>query len=172
MVYRILLTFALGGAVCFPAVATEPIDIGSRLELMVDDYLIQRITGGAELRLHRPTERERVFVHDVPWEGNRTLYHTVFQEGDLYKMYYRGSQIDLPDSGNYSIPYDVICYAESKDGIHWKRPELGLVEFKGSKKNNIILSDEVARQALVPFREANPECQPQEQSKGLNAIGG
>ena len=171
MVYRILLTFALGGAVCFPAVATEPIDIGSRLELMIDDYLIQRMTGGAELRLHRPTERERVFVHDVPWEGNRTLYHTVFQEGDLYKMYYRGSQIDLPESGNYSIPYDVICYAESKDGIHWKRPELGLVDFKGSKKNNIILSGAVANQAFVPFRDANPECKPQEQYKALSAMG-
>ena len=87
-------------------------------------------------------------------------------------MYYRGSQIDLPDSGGVSNPYDVICYAESKDGIHSTRPELTLIEFEGSKKNNIILSDEVARQALVPFREANPECQPQEQSKGLNAIGG
>ncbi len=32
-----------------------------------------------------------------------------------------------------------MCYAESKDGIHWTKPELGLVEFRGSRKNNICL---------------------------------
>jgi len=170
MLPRHLLMLALGCAVCCAATGTEPIDIGSRLELMVDDYLIQRMTGGAELRLHRPTERERVFVHDTLWEGNRSGYHTVFQDGDLYKMYYRGSQIDLPDSGDISIPYDVICYAESKDGIHWTRPALGLIEFEGSKKNNIILSGEAASQALVPFRDANPECKPQEQYKALSVM--
>jgi len=31
-----------------------------------------------------------------------------------------------------------ICYAESDDGIHWTKPELGLVEFAGSRKNNIV----------------------------------
>jgi hypothetical protein len=31
-----------------------------------------------------------------------------------------------------------VCYAESEDGIHWQRPELGLVEFKGSRANNIL----------------------------------
>lgn len=30
------------------------------------------------------------------------------------------------------------CYAESRDGVHWERPELGLVEFQGSKRNNIF----------------------------------
>ena len=69
---------------CSIAWANATIDIGSRLELMVDDYLIERMTGDAELRLHRPTERGLVFVHDTPWEGNRTLYHTIFRDGDLY----------------------------------------------------------------------------------------
>jgi L-ascorbate metabolism protein UlaG (beta-lactamase superfamily) len=30
------------------------------------------------------------------------------------------------------------CYAESRDGVHWTKPELGLFEFQGSKKNNIL----------------------------------
>ena len=46
-----------------------PIDIGSRMELMVDDYLIARMSGGAELRLHRPIPREVVLVTDEAWEG-------------------------------------------------------------------------------------------------------
>ena len=33
----------------------------------------------------------------------------------------------------------VIGKAESKDGVNWTKPELGLVEFNGNKKNNICL---------------------------------
>ncbi|MDB6118454.1 MAG: hypothetical protein JWO08_2235, partial [Verrucomicrobiaceae bacterium] len=32
-----------------------------------------------------------------------------------------------------------MCYAESDDGVKWTKPDLGLVEFSGSKKNNICL---------------------------------
>ena len=31
-----------------------------------------------------------------------------------------------------------ICYATSKDGIVWSKPDLGLVEFRGNKANNLI----------------------------------
>ena len=31
-------------------------------------------------------------------------------------------------------------YAESEDGVHWVKPELGLVDWMGSKANNIVLS--------------------------------
>jgi len=148
--------------------AVQAIDIGSRRELFVDEYLIERMTAGARLRLHRPVETDDVFVHDTPWEGNRTLYYTMFRDGDVYRMYYRGSQIDLT-GGAYSIPYNVTCYAESKDGIHWTRPELGMVEFRGSRKNNIILSGEICH-AFVPFKDANPECPAEHRYKAVVAI--
>lgn len=54
-------------------------------------------------------------MHDTPWEGNRTLNYTMFHDGDIYRMYYRGSQIDVTSDG-YSIPYNVTCYAESDSG--------------------------------------------------------
>ncbi|HAB11462.1 MAG TPA: hypothetical protein DCE47_07215, partial [Planctomycetaceae bacterium] len=57
----------------------EPIDIGSRRELFVDDHLVERMSGGARLRLHRPVETDDVFVHDTAWEGSRSMYHTVFR---------------------------------------------------------------------------------------------
>ena len=34
-----------------------------------------------------------------------------------------------------------VCYAVSTDGVHWKKPHLGLVEVNGSKKNNILPSE-------------------------------
>jgi hypothetical protein len=45
------------------------IDIGSRRELLVDDFLVERFSGAAQLRLHPPAPREAVFVIDKPWEG-------------------------------------------------------------------------------------------------------
>ena len=62
--------------------AAEPIDIGSRRELFVDDHLIERISGTGVLRLHHPIPREVSIVHDAPWEGTASGSHTVFQDGD------------------------------------------------------------------------------------------
>ena len=47
----------------------EVIDIFSRRELFVDQYLIDRMEG-TELKLHHPMPREVAIVHDAPWEGN------------------------------------------------------------------------------------------------------
>ena len=71
------------------ALAEDAIHIGSRRELFVDDHLVDRLGGKAELRLHQPTPREVALLHDAPWEGNATAYHSIFRDGDRYRMYYR-----------------------------------------------------------------------------------
>ena len=38
----------------------------------------------------------------------------------------------------------VLCYAESEDGLTWRKPELGLQEWNGSRANNIVLGRELA----------------------------
>ncbi len=113
------------------------IAIGNRLELFVDEHLIDTITDGAGLRLHKPIPRKAALVTDKPWEGNTCGYHTVFKDGDLYRMYYRGWNHD--NKTQKQLHKAMVCYAESSDGIHWNRPSLGLVDFNGSKANNIIL---------------------------------
>ena len=57
-------------------------------------------------------------------------------------MYYRGKQNEPTEDPALPPPIvsSFFCYAESDDGVHWRRPELGLVEFQGSKKNNILWS--------------------------------
>jgi len=141
----------------------EAIPIGNRRELFVDHHLIAKLDG-AELRLHRPVMREVVLEHDKPWEGNTSGYHTVFQDGDLYRMYYRGSHHE----GKKEAHPPVTCYAESKDGIRWTRPELGLFEFRGSKKNNIVWAGKGTHN-FCPFVDKNPACKPDEKYK---AVGG
>ena len=72
----------------------EPIDIGSRLELFVDNHLIGEIKGDVHQHLIKPEPKEVVFETGEPWEGNTSGYYTVFQDGDLYRMIYRGWQHD------------------------------------------------------------------------------
>lgn len=141
------------------------VDIGSRLELMVDDYLIDRMDGDVTLRLHRPCPKEVSLVMARAWEGNMSgCYVTVFRDGDKYRMYYKASRWDL--STGQSIGADSVAYVESKDGIHWVRPDLGLYDFEGSKKNNIVWEGRGAH-GFAPFKDPNPACPPEAQYKAV-----
>ena len=163
LVTALLVTAAAGWA------QAGPVDIGSRLELFVDDFLIERVGGAARLALHRPQRREIVIVHDAPWEGNNSAYHTVFRDGDTYRMYYRGRQIDL-SGDKLKFPHGQrVCYAESRDGLHWEKPALGLVEFQGSKENNIIWDQEGSHN-FAPFKDPNPACPPEARYKALGGV--
>jgi len=65
-----------------PALAADGgpvIEIGSRRELFVDRYVIEKLNGKARQRLHHPIPREIAIVHDEPWEGTSCGYHTVFK---------------------------------------------------------------------------------------------
>lgn len=154
MIVTLVSLLAAAGAVASEGV----IQLGSRLEPLVDDYLIDTISS-ARLTLHPPIAREVAVVHDAPWEGNTCAYHTVFQDGDLFRMYYRGS-----DSGRAGG--EVVCYAESDDGIHWRKPELGLFEFDGSKENNIVWTG-IGSHDFAPCKDANPDCSPEAPYKAI-----
>ncbi len=145
--------------------AGEPVEIGSRLEPFFDDFLIEEMTGDVALQVHQPTPGEVVLVTDKPWEGNTSAYYSIFQDGDLYRMYYRGSHFD--ETTRQATHREVTCYAESTDGIHWTKPELGLFEFEGSKANNIVL-DGLGTHCFVAFRDDNPDCLPEARYKGIS----
>ena len=66
-------------------------NMGSRLELFVDDWLIARMDN-LQLAMHRPRPAEVAMQFDRPWEGGYSAYVTVFQDGDRFRMYYRGDR--------------------------------------------------------------------------------
>ena len=143
--------------------------IGSRLELFVDDYVIESMEG-VTLRLHHPVPREIAIHFDEPWVSHRTSaspenkfggFVTVFQDGDRFRMYYN------TDGGTPNVA----CYAESKDGILWTKPSLGLAEFKGSRENNIVWSGGGAV-LFAPFKDTNPAAPPHQRYKALIGEGG
>ena len=141
-------------------------EIGSRRELFVEPTLINKLSGGARLQLHQPVAREITFVCDKPWEGSSCAYMKVFQDGELYRMYYRGSDVVYTKDGYHSPHEEVACYAESRNGIHWTKPELGLFQYNGSKKNNIIWMGSGSHN-FAPFLDTRPGCPAEERFKAL-----
>jgi hypothetical protein len=152
---------------------TTPLcDIGNRLELMVDTWLVEAFRGSAALRLHSPIPREVALLTDRPWEGNMCGYITVLRDGDLCRMYYRTGQFNLSGEGPQPIG-DLIALAESSDGIHWERPELGLYEVQGSRANNLIWvgegEDMKGVHGFAPFLDPRPDVPPEARYKAVGA---
>lgn len=143
--------------------AAEPLDLGSRWELFVDEYLVAEKSGVA-LKLHEPVKREIVLTTDQPWEGPTCAYFSVIQDGGKVLMYYRGSS----GGSDHSID-QVTCVAESTDGIHFSRPKLGLIEADGTKDNNVIWRG-VESHNFSPFLDANPKANPEERYKALGGV--
>ncbi len=150
---------AKGGV--FDGLARTPIDIGGRLELFVDRFLIENMQG-TELLLHHPQPAETVIRFDEPWEGEFVGYCTVIKDGDIFRLYYRG----YPEQ----TKRQVTCYAESRDGITFTKPKLGLYEVAGTKDNNIILADaDPVTHNFSPFIDTKPGVP---QSERFKALGG
>lgn len=149
------------------SLASEPIDIGNRLELFVDDYLIEKIEGNVGHHMMLPEPQEVVFVVDESWEGNTSAYYSIFQDGDSYKMVYRGWQ---HDQNLKEVHKAVTCYAESDDGIHWRKPKLGLFEWEGSNENNIIWMGPGSHN-FTAFRDHNPKTPRNARYRALSSVG-
>src|SRR5262245_9969388 len=80
-----------------------------------------------------------------PWE---TLYGTwgsvIFDEEErIFKAWYGGTGRPTGHTRpGFQQTRNILCYATSTDGMHWDRPELGLHEVDGSKRNNAVVGDE------------------------------
>ena len=133
------------------------LDIGSRRELFVDRYLIESLEN-ATLVLHEPQLTAPMVEPADPME-----YGTVIKDGDLFRLYTRdgrGAKFD----GDVT---EVTRYCESRDGIRWTKPVLGLVEVDGSRDNNVILHEAPFCHNFSPMLDARPGVAPDERFKAL-----
>jgi len=145
--------------------AADAVDIGSRRELFADDVLIEKLTGSARQVIQQPEPKEMVLVTGKPWEGNVSAYFTFLQDGDEFRAYYRGAHYDTVKK--VMTHREVTCVATSRDGIHWKKPELDIYDFAGSRKNNIVW-DGIGTHCFVLFIDRNPAARKSERYKAIS----
>ena len=152
-------------ALAVAAHSAEPINLGNRRELFVDHFLIEQLSG-TQLRLHTPRDEGIALKFDVPWEGGFSGYVTIVQLRDKMRAYYRGKPIANKDGSDD----EVTCCAESTDGIHWTRPDVGVYEVQGTRKNNVVLMKaHSVTHNFSPFLDDRPGVPAGEQFK---AFGG
>ncbi len=128
------------------------LEIGRQRQLFVDSYIIQSLTDARQVMnqaVKHPTSP--VVRQDRPWEGNLIQTESVVYDGDakLFKMWYYTGQFVMGTDGDgrpMDVPEERIdrAYASSRDGIHWEKPNLGLVEFEGSRDNNLLTEKNLA----------------------------
>lgn len=101
-------------------------------QLFIDDYFIESLTGARRV-LGRPVkqtvEQPLDIPLDRPWETGQVQFARACydDEARTFRLYY-SAWID---------GRQLLCAVDSVDGLHWERPSLGLVEWDGSKDNNI-----------------------------------
>ena len=113
-------------------------EMGGFRQLFADDYRIESLTQAGR-KLHAGDKVSTpVLSPDRPWEKDATyLYGTVMYDAEegIFKMWYQTFYMRPPKA--------YMLYAISKDGLTWEKPDLGLVEWEGSKQNNIVLEAEI-----------------------------
>ena len=89
---------------------------------------------GIRLRTATPTlSQEPILVPDTPTDGvSMGGYCTLLKDGGMYRLWYESYQATDDDFGAK------LCYAESDDGFAWRKPNVGVLEYQGSKNNNVI----------------------------------
>ena len=117
-------------------------------QLFFDDVMIEKAIGVKRV-VHQAKKYKRnpiIRQGQTAWNEYRTqLYGTVIYvpEEKKFKMWYlSGAKLPLRApitlDGRKRIPnFQLVGYAESQDGFEWKLPNLGIVNFNGSKRNNI-----------------------------------
>ena len=109
----------------------SPIQLGANRHLFIDDALIES-SAGAVLTVNSPEVKELVIIADRPWERNGLpSYGTALRDPQTGEdlMFYFAVDAGMAWS---------LCLAVSTDGVNWDKPNLGLVEWEGSRDNNII----------------------------------
>ncbi|NIA28308.1 MAG: hypothetical protein GWP06_00170 [Actinobacteria bacterium] len=137
-IYAALLVFALSLS-CNGDRSGDSINTCRNWQLFIDDYWIAD-SANVTATLHRPQKHpdNPLIRGDAPWQQNPYCFGSVIydEEDSLFKIWYMSYNYGLPVADRTPV-----LYATSADGIHWKRPHLGLIEFQGSTDNNIVLTN-------------------------------
>lgn len=152
--------------------------------LLLDDRLIERVENA---RLTVGTVRKHpanpLFREDRPWEVRYdNLYPNVIYDPvqRLYRCWYSPFIIDESVSTTPREQYATVnyapkmkremgvCYATSRDGLVWEKPELGLVEFNGSKANNLVMRGPHGSGVFQDAHDADPARRFKMLFQGMN----
>ena len=136
-----------------------PIDECILADLTQPQYFFDDTLIAQQQRLTRRWLPAAVFPNplvqpDQPWEGRSLfLYGSILQNmQDGYRMYYSAFQPGARKA--------MVLLATSTDGFTWEKPALRLIEYEGSRENNIVLKLERALDSPAVIFDAADDAFP------------
>ncbi len=121
----------------------EPVMLGPRKHVFIDEVMVDR-KQNVKLMLNPPTDAVKTNEY-AAWDASFFEH-----EGKIYTVVSEGYE---GDEG----PINLLV---SEDGINFERPSLGLIEYKGSRDNNLIMLGLPSWGKY--FKDTNPICPPEE----------
>jgi len=109
--------------------AADPINLGARRALFVDDFLIAHQTG-LETRLQAPVPRETVMVFDAPWEGSGSDFQRLIRVGDTIRMYYMATKLTSTDGKKLGVVVPMLASSRVKMACTGRALILACLNFK------------------------------------------
>ncbi len=108
--------------------------------LAIDDFLLP-LKKNLCYYLSKPKVRKEPVLAPSPNQPDglaADFTGTVLADGGKFRMWYLANHRAPTENEDGGIGLNHLCYAESQDGIHWTKPNLGQVVFNGSRNNNAI----------------------------------
>lgn len=160
----LMLTLLMAAAAVFPALAQDQPRTSETVLFPFDDGSLP-FSKGLTLTLMPGKKSAHAPSLGVDPEHPGTPVMPIGQPGDpdFPRAYFCGTILHV--DGEYRMWYSgcdgskrQVCYATSKDGVTWEKPKLGIVEYKGSKENNLPgIDGGQAMRALIVLVLHDPE---------------
>jgi hypothetical protein len=185
MLHRYVVIAAMASIVAMPSfVRVASADTDRDRYLLLDSRIIDKVENAhLTVGVVHKDENNPLFKEDKPWEprfDNPYLSIIYDEDEEIFKCWYSifiksDGYKDYPEKGDSfpgeGLPSDErawvewgkgvrafgVCYATSKDGINWEKPELGVIDFDGSKKNNIVIEYSHGVTVMKDLHETDPQ---------------
>jgi hypothetical protein len=166
IVRRTLVIIISLGNPLWVAARQKPIILHNQRELFADNYLLENLDK-FETRLGVPVSGGVALKFNESWEGAFAgAYISIINDGTRYRMYYRGQGAGNGANG------EVTCYAESIDGIIWKKPDLNLLETQGTRHNNVVMKGSLQQSShnLSVIYDDRPDVPAAQRYKAVGGV--
>ena len=167
--------------------SNTPISIGQKPQLFFDNHMVEMVHYKTR-RVHRPVKHPRnpLIIKDQPWEEDlyiRTGTYCVAWDPleELFKCWYNDLAWDydafMGRDGDLSglVPKDWFTsqdnrwlYAESEDGVKWRKPQLDYRDIDGQKTNICIGRSDYGQVTVGCFFLDTLEQDPEKRFKSLH----
>lgn len=167
--WRRALCVLTAGVAAAPGWGSEALNIGGRKQLFIDAKFVEQAEG-VQWRVNPPVKTGLVLAGTNSWENGLIFgASTVMEDQGKYRLWYTACPIPPGKVRNETYHTFFLCYAESDDGTHWRKPNLGLYEWNGSRENNILMQVpmEVGGGVFV-----DPTAPPEERYKLIGRLYG